>query len=158
MVQPRVGGTGRKGSEVRESLVSTRSCLIGLQRSRSSVAGLIWLCFVLSSLIIAQEPVKVASEKPVAIKILEIGRVSDRTFVRRMEVVWKSYSNYPNTWVYMINYGSSKEIARRERLLTREVALRTSDRSRITILRGGFVSVPRTVIWRVPPGADTPKP
>jgi len=59
---------------------------------------------------------------------------------------------------YVINYGSHKEIVWRERAIADEMFLRNFDRSRITLVNGGFGTGPRTVIWKIPKGAEYPKP
>lgn len=95
-------------------------------------------------------------EKPLAIKIMEIGRVSTRSFHTRMEKVATSYD--PNLPLCIINYGSVKEIARRERLSTNSPFRWPHHRARITLVRGGRGNGPKTVVWEVPVGADDPEP
>ncbi len=93
-------------------------------------------------------------EKSVAIKVLEIGKVSDKRITKATENFWNEYDF--QTPLYIINYGTNKEIARRERLIM-NVDIRHEE-PRITLVRGGLGQGPKTVIWKVPAGADNPAP
>ena len=107
---------------------------------------------------VAQEPVNTPAEKPVAVKVFEIGKVSGREFARRWKREDWNFFDRINR-LYIINYGSNKEIAFREKVITDSIAFRNFDRPRITLVRGGLDDgAPRTVVWRVPEGADEPKP
>jgi len=58
-----------------------------------------------------------------------------------------------------INYGTDKDIAAREKLITNHIAFRKFDRSRITLVRGGDRgNGPETKLYRIPPGAVNPNP
>lgn len=104
----------------------------------------------------AQELVIPERSKPVAVIVLEIGRVTNKKFTR----VLKEFDGrvYGNVQFYFINYGTNAEIRNRERLIINLIAFLNFDRSRITLLHGGLGNGPRTVVWKVPPGADYPKP
>jgi hypothetical protein len=95
-------------------------------------------------------------EKPVAVKVFEIGDVSRRVFNREWQTFWKSYD--PTVQLYIINYGSDRQIARREKWITDSISFREFDRARITLVRGGRGEHHKSVVWKVPPGADNPKP
>jgi hypothetical protein len=96
-------------------------------------------------------------EKPVAVKLFEIGNVSRRVFQRNTRSFWKSYDSLDQ--LYIINYGSDSAIARREKSITEMmIAVRDIDRVRITLVNGGPGNGRKTVFWKVPPGADRPKP
>ena len=128
------------------------------RRVRFVFAALVLIFFGFASNGITQEPVKTAStDKPVAVKVFEIGKVSNREFAR----IWKRENWGFSDWInplYIINYGNDKEIAFCEKVITDSIAFRKFDRPRITLARGGPLNGPRTVVWRVPYGADNPVP
>lgn len=97
-------------------------------------------------------------EKPVAIKVGELGKMSDRAFRGAMVSFWKSYDR--DTPLYIINYGTSKQIAVRQRLILESMPrYLPEDPSRITLVAGGVAGKdPKTVLWKVPVGAETPVP
>ena len=69
--------------------------------------------------------------------------------------------NEPNSQGYLINYGTDKEIAVREKQISNAITFLKYDASRVTVIRGG--SNPNgggisTKVWIVPPGADNPQP
>ena len=119
---------------------------------------LVVLCLLSSAGAVAQSAEQPAiAQKPVAVKVLKIGEVPNRTFTRIMAHFWQSYDR--TMQLYFINYGTDKEIARRERLVINFMPrLGDLDRPRITLVRGGFGNGPNTVIWKIPPGADYPAP
>ena len=107
---------------------------------------------------VAQATTPESAVKPVAVKVFEIGAVSNREFSRRWKRENWGFLDFINQ-VYIINYGNSKEIAFRERVMTDSISFRNFDRARITLVRGGVVNGrSRTVVWRVPSGADNPEP
>jgi hypothetical protein len=109
---------------------------------------------------------KTASETaPVAPEILpvlvdEFGKLPNDDIRGRLDSFFAELSNNPNNQGYIINYGTDKEIAARERLITNHIAFRNFDRSRITLVRGGASAdgEPRTKLYRIPPGATNPNP
>jgi len=117
---------------------------------------LVVLCLLLNAVAVAQSAEQPAiAQKPVALKVLEMGKVPNRTFKRTMAHFWQSYDRMMQ--LYFINYGTDKEIARRERLIINYMPrLGDFDRPRITFVRGGFGNGPNTVIWKIPPSADYP--
>jgi len=98
------------------------------------------------------------AKKPVPIKFAELGATESCEFREGVRRFMVELSNRPRYQGYIITYGTNHEIARRERLITNEVAYRKYDRSRVTLVRGGFKSVPATELWVIPPGADNPVP
>lgn len=94
--------------------------------------------------------------EPEAFIVGEIGKATKTTFVSMVKRVFREVANNPSYQTYIINYGISAEIARREKWLVSEIAFRNFDRSRITIVRGGRKTGPRTVFWMAPPGAASP--
>jgi hypothetical protein len=120
-----------------------------------------WLMFVLPLLplcsdVSAQCAPTVATEKPVAVKVLEIGNVSRRILDRQLQTFWKSYD--PTVQLYIINYRTNAQIARREKRVVDSFVFREVDRARITLVRGGPGQGERSVFWKVPPGATNPRP
>lgn len=97
-------------------------------------------------------------EGPVLID--EFGRLSNDDIRTRLDNFFSELSNNPNNQGYIINYGTDREIAARERLITNHINLRNFDRSRITLVNGGASpdGEPRTKLYRIPPGADNPAP
>lgn len=104
---------------------------------------------------IAQTPLASDEKKPNAVKVLEIGKTTNQVFIAKL----KKYPEWNDcsVQIYIINYGTDREIARRERLIISSFSFRYFDCSRRTLVRGGM-GKPNTVIWKIPPGADYPTP
>ena len=115
------------------------------------------LICVISRNSFSQLPTNVSPDKPVAVKLLEVGKISNRTFIKAMA----NQRELPDCRVqlYIINYGENREIVRREKLIIDWLSdrRRSYDCSRTTLIREGGVD-PKTVFWKVPPGADNPEP
>ena len=110
-------------------------------------------------------PKEASASGPVAPEILpilvdEFGKMPDDDIRGRLDAFFTELSNNPNNQGYIINYGTDREIARRERLITNHIAFRNFDRSRITLVNGGASpdGEPRTKLYRIPPGAENPAP
>jgi hypothetical protein len=90
----------------------------------------------------------------------EFGKLSNDDIRSRLDAFFQVLSNNPDSQGYIINYGTDREIAARERLITNHAAFRGFDRNRLTLVRGGASpdGEPRTKLYRVPPGADNPTP
>ncbi len=90
----------------------------------------------------------------------EFGKLSNDDIRSRLDTFFAELANNPNNQGYIINYGTDREIAARERLITNHIAFRSFDRSRITLVNGGASSdgEPRTKLYRIPPGAENPAP
>jgi hypothetical protein len=97
---------------------------------------------------------------PGPILIDEFGRLANDAIRTRLDKFFAELGNNPNNQGYIILYGTEKEMAARERLITNGINFRNFDRSRITIVRGGTHESGRvyTKLYRVPPGADNPTP
>lgn len=97
--------------------------------------------------------------KPTAELVDEFGKLANDDVRARLDAFFVTLQNNPTNQGYIINYGSDKDIAARERLITNHIAFRRFDRSRITLVRGGDLGTgPSTKLYRVPPGADNPTP
>lgn len=98
--------------------------------------------------------------KPTAQLIDEFGKLPNDDIRGRLDSFFTELSNNPNNQGYIINYGTDREIAQRERLITNHIAFRNFDRGRITLVKGGASpdGEPRTKLYRIPPGADNPAP
>ncbi|MGI8669275.1 MAG: hypothetical protein ACR2J3_05410, partial [Aridibacter sp.] len=60
----------------------------------------------------------------------------------------------PTATGYIINYGSARQVAARERLIRNHIQFRGFDASRIVLVNGGVESGIRTKLWLVPQGVD----
>src|SRR5687767_668267 len=121
--------------------------------------GLVLIYAVFTVTAAAQVSPADPTPKPVAIKFLEIGKSTDRSFLRTIEARWPVYDQWAS--YYIINYGTDREIARRERLITSSKFLQGVKHwgPRITLVRGGLTMTgPKTLFWKVPPGANNPLP
>jgi hypothetical protein len=96
---------------------------------------------------------------PEAILVDEFGRLADDDVRARLDAFFVELQNNPSNQGYIINYGTDRDIAARERLITNHIAFRRFDRSRITLVRGGDLGTGiNTRLYRVPPGAENPAP
>ncbi len=97
---------------------------------------------------------------PEAILVDEFGRLSNDEIRAKLDIFFAELSNNPGDMGYIINYGTSREIAARERLITNHITFRRFDRSRITMVSGGTspTGEVNTRLYRVPQGADNPNP
>ena len=95
-----------------------------------------------------------------AILVDEFGKLSNDEIRSRLDAFFADLSNNPGHQGYIINYGTDKEIAARERLIQNHIAFRNFERGRITLVKGGASpdGEPRTKLYRIPPGADNPAP
>ncbi|NOT46291.1 MAG: hypothetical protein HOP17_00880, partial [Acidobacteria bacterium] len=108
----------------------------------------------------ASETTYLCDGLPIPILIDEFGRMAKAAIEKRISRFWAELANNPNSQGYIINYSSDKEIATRERLLVKTINFRNFDRSRITLVRGGTHPTGKvfTKLYRIPPGADNPRP
>ncbi|HLA96020.1 MAG TPA: hypothetical protein VK612_09880, partial [Pyrinomonadaceae bacterium] len=98
--------------------------------------------------------------KPTAPLIDEFGKLPNDDIRGKLDVFFAELSNNPANQGYIINYGTPKEVAAREKIITNHIAFRRFDRSRITLVNGGTSASGEvnTKLYRVPPGADNPAP
>ncbi len=89
----------------------------------------------------------------------EFGALPNDDVRGRLDSFFAEMANNPNNQGYIINYGSDREIAARERLITNHMNLRREDRTRYTLVRGGDTGEGvKTKLYRIPPGAENPAP
>jgi hypothetical protein len=100
------------------------------------------------------------AEKLEPVLVDEFGPLSNDDVRTRLDNFFTELSNNPTNQGYIINYGTDREIAALERLITNHIAFRNFDRSRITLVRGGESpdGQRRTRLYRIPPGAENPNP
>lgn len=94
---------------------------------------------------------------PDPVLVDEFGKMPNDDIRGRLDLFFAELSNNPNNQGYIINYGSPREVAARERLITNHINFRKFDRSRITMVNGG-AGEQNTKLYRVPPGAENPAP
>jgi hypothetical protein len=107
----------------------------------------------------ASESAPVA-DVPEPILVDEFGRLSNDEIRAKLDFFFAELANNPSDMGYIINYGTSREIAARERLIINHINFRRFDRTRITIVSGGSSPTGQvnTRLYRVPIGADNPNP
>ena len=115
------------------------------------------VCFASFGIAARAHRAATSTTKPVPIKLVEIGKASRATITKWMEA-HQNVLGCSGPELYIINYASDREVARREKAITDGLTLRCFDRNRITLVRGGKGKSPLTVVWEIPPGADYPEP
>lgn len=89
----------------------------------------------------------------------QFGKLPNDEIRGRLDTFFAELQNNPNNQGYIINYGTDREIAAREKLITNHITFRQFDRSRITLVRGGDTGEgSNTKLYRIPPGAGNPTP
>ena len=118
------------------------------------------ILILMSSFIFAQTEDGNAIKDPLpeAIKFDEFEKATNGNVKMRMDAFYVELNNDPSASGYIINYGTDKEIAKREKQIRNAMAFRKYDISRITFVRGGFREVVKTEFWLVPAGANPPSP
>lgn len=92
-------------------------------------------------------------------KIDEFEEATNGNVKMRFDSFMVELQNDPNAQGYIINYGSAKEIAKRERQIRNAIAFRKFDATRITLVNGGESEGSiKTQFWIVPAGATPPVP
>ncbi len=94
-----------------------------------------------------------------AINVDEFGPLANDDVKARVQNLYIELNNNPSAQGYIINYGSAKDIAKREKVINDAIRFLKLDASRVTLVRGsdqgGGI---RTVFWVVPAGATPPTP
>ena len=96
--------------------------------------------------------------KPEAWIFKDIRRANKSAVTTAMSGLDKEVRKLQDHQVYIINYGTSRQIAQRERWIRDGIVFRRFDSYRITLVNGGNSGTLRTVMWLVPPGAANPAP
>jgi hypothetical protein len=96
---------------------------------------------------------------PQAELVDQFGALPNDDIRGRLDAFFQVLSNNPNDQGYIINYGTDREVAAREKLITNHITFRKFDRARITLVRGGDKGTgAETKLYRIPPGATNPNP
>lgn len=111
------------------------------------------LLILLSSAAFAQ-----TEEKPKATKLDEFEKATNGYVKMKMDYFYVELNNNPAAQGYIINYGTDREIATREKQIRVSIQWRKFDATRITFVRGGFREEVKSEFWLVPPGAENPQP
>jgi hypothetical protein len=111
------------------------------------------LLLVMSAVAFAQP-----EETPKAVKVDEFERATNGYVKMKMDYFYTELGNNPASQGYIINYGTEREIAIREKQIRVSIQWRKFDASRITIVRGGFREEVKSEFWMIPPGAENPPP
>ncbi len=89
----------------------------------------------------------------------EFGRAVPDEIKAQLDPFFSELSNDPNATGYIINYGTPREITRREREIRSAIRFRGFPVDRVTIINGGDRGTGvRTVLYIVPAGATPPTP
>ncbi len=98
--------------------------------------------------------------RPEPVIVDEFGKLNRDDVKSRLDAFFAVLANNPNDQGYVINYGTAREIAAREKVITDYINFRRFDRSRITLIRGGESpsGEVNTKLYRIPPGAENPAP
>lgn len=87
-----------------------------------------------------------------------IGDVSKNEVRAEIDNLFIRLQNDSATTGYLINYGSKKEVKKREKLIEDHIKKRAFDRSRIVFLTGRKEAVIRTEVYILPKGVSPPTP
>ena len=114
------------------------------------------LLIVMSSVTFAQ-----AQEKKEPVKFAEFGKAADSLVTTKLVAFDKELKKQQTSQGVIINYGTDKEIALREKQLQKAMSSqRMFHDVRVTFVRGGSSDTGKikTILWVVPEGAEYPKP
>ncbi len=96
---------------------------------------------------------------PEPLLVDEFAKLQNDDVRARLDAFFVELQNNPTNQGYIINYGTDRDIAARERLINNHIDFRRFDRSRITLVRGGDTGAGiNTKLYRIPPGAQNPAP
>lgn len=98
------------------------------------------------------------SDLPKAVKFEEFSLISVGELRYLTEKFFQEIVNNPIVRGYVINYGKTKLVLNREKVLRGRINLRNVDASRITFIRGGNKKDFTTELWIVPQSAEPPAP
>jgi hypothetical protein len=97
--------------------------------------------------------------KPVASPVDEFGKATNDDVKARVDNFYTQLNANPNSQGYIINYGTPAQIKARRTQITKAIAFRKYDPSRVTFVDGPDTGDgPKTKFYLVPPGAENPTP
>jgi hypothetical protein len=121
--------------------------------------ALLLILLVMSSVVLAQTGENTAPrEFPQAIKLGEFEKATNGYVKMKMDAFFTELSNNPSAEGYVINYGTIRDVAKREKQVRNSIVFRNYGTYRITIVRGGNRKIVKTELWLVPLGAEAPTP
>lgn len=111
------------------------------------------LLFVMNFAVLAQ-----TQEKKEAYKFFEYEKISDVLLKEKFTEFYNELKKEDVSQGFIINYGTAKEVAKRENKIRNLINFRDDDMPRLTFVQGGNSNKPKTIFWIVPEGAEPPKP
>lgn len=113
----------------------------------------------MSSVVFAQTDNKFKqNEIPKALQTDEFGVVPNGHIRASFDAFLAELANNPTVQGYIINYGKTKDIVKRQKTLQSHIKFRRFNASRITFYRGNNKKEFLTEFWIVPEGAEPPTP
>lgn len=97
-----------------------------------------------------------AQDNKTAYKFFEFEKISRKLLKEKFEEFHKKLKEDSISQGYIITYGTTKEIAKREKQIRNLINFRDLDSSRFTFVQGGNNGKLKTVFWIVPNGAEPP--
>ncbi len=94
---------------------------------------------------------------PKAEEIDDFGKEPNDQIKSRLDAYFSRLQNNPSAQGYIFNYGATKDVVKREKLIRDYITFRSQDASRFTFVRGEGADI-RTRLVLVPSGAVTPTP
>lgn len=113
---------------------------------------LLLLLVLMSSFTFAQT----SDTQPQALKFDDFGDLNNGDVKARLDAYFGELLNNPSTQGLIVNFGSERQISRRERLIKFQIGVRKFDASRITFDNGRFSNEQKTEFWLIPQGAENP--
>ena len=98
-----------------------------------------------------------AQAKPTAYKFFEYGKISDNLLKEKLADYYKELKQ-GNSQGYVIDYGSDKDVKKRQKQMKNSDAFRGADAPKIEYVRGLSKNEAKTILWIVPKGALPPTP
>ena len=92
------------------------------------------------------------------IQLPTIGDVANDQVRAEIDNLFIRLQNEPSSTGYILTYGSSRDVARREKLIRDHIRLRRYDSSRVVLLNNPDGSEIRSEVYLVPQGVEPPTP
>ncbi len=96
------------------------------------------------------------AKKPTAVLVDEFGALNADAVRARIDAFIVALQNNPGSQGYIINNGTAKEVAAREKLINNHLSFRKFPAGQITMVKGTTKGALSTKLYRVPAGAPTP--